>query len=156
MTLYQPFRQISRSIKIWRHRHKDPLRHMCPTRCSLSLCPIGHPHLPARTTVLWASIRISAPALRSQAGLISVPIAEQECVVMNRVTSLCLLLIFPALFGVQSWAQDSAPHVEGARARPAITSPPVALTPQRLFSAISISTPSDEACKFVELAIDKY
>src|SRR5258708_11959094 len=101
-------------------------------------------------------MRISAAALHSQAGLISVPFAEQECLVMNGVTVRCLLLIFPSLFGVQSWAQDAAPHVEEARARTTNTSPRVALAPQRLFGAIPISTHSDEARKFVELAIDKY
>jgi hypothetical protein len=75
---------------------------------------------------------------------------------MNRVTARYLLLISPSLFGVQSWAQDAAPHVEEARARTATASSHVALVPQRLFGAIPISTHSDEARKFVELAIDKY
>jgi tetratricopeptide (TPR) repeat protein len=75
---------------------------------------------------------------------------------MNRVTARCLLLIFPSLFGVQSWAQEPAPLVKEARARTATTSPHVALVPKRLFGAIPISTHSDEARKFVELAIDKY
>jgi tetratricopeptide (TPR) repeat protein len=75
---------------------------------------------------------------------------------MNRVTARCLLLIFPSLFGDQSWAQDPASLVKEARARTATTSPHVALVPQRLFGAIPISTHSDEARKFVELAIDKY
>jgi len=75
---------------------------------------------------------------------------------MNRVTARCLLLIFPSLFGVQSWAQDTAPHVKEVRARAATASPHVPLAPQRLFRAIPISTHSDEARKFVELAIDKY
>lgn len=75
---------------------------------------------------------------------------------MNRVTARCLLLIFPSLFGVQSWAQDAAPHVEEARARTATASSHVALVTLRLFGAIPISTHSDEARKFLELAIDKY
>jgi tetratricopeptide (TPR) repeat protein len=75
---------------------------------------------------------------------------------MNRVTARCLLLIFPSLFGVQSWAQDAAPHVEQARTRTPTASPHVALVPQRLFGAIPVSTHSDEARKFVELAVDKY
>jgi tetratricopeptide (TPR) repeat protein len=75
---------------------------------------------------------------------------------MNRVTARCLLLIFPSVFGVQSWAQDAAPHVEQARTRTPTASPHVALVPQRLFGAIPISTHSDAARKFVELAVDKY
>jgi tetratricopeptide (TPR) repeat protein len=75
---------------------------------------------------------------------------------MNRVTARCLLLIFLYLFGVQSWAQDAAPVVKEARARTVTTSPHIALVPLRLFGAIPISTHSDEARKFVELAIDKY
>ena len=75
---------------------------------------------------------------------------------MNRVTARCLLLIFPSLFGVQSWAQDAAPVVEAMGTPTEITSLHVALVPQRLFSAIPISTHSDEARKFIELAIDKY
>jgi tetratricopeptide (TPR) repeat protein len=75
---------------------------------------------------------------------------------MNRVTARCLLLIFLSFFGVQSWAQDAAPHVEEAKTRTPTASAHVALVPQRLFGAIPISTRSDEARKFVELAIDKY
>ena len=75
---------------------------------------------------------------------------------MNRVTAHCLLLILPSLFGVPSWAQDAAPLVKEARARTVTASPHVALVPQHLFGAIPISTHSDEARKFVELAIDKY
>lgn len=69
---------------------------------------------------------------------------------MIRVAARCLLLIFPFLIAVQSWGQDAAPLVEGVRA------PHSALVPQRLFGAIPVSTHSDEARKFVELAIDKY
>jgi tetratricopeptide (TPR) repeat protein len=75
---------------------------------------------------------------------------------MNRVNVCYLLLIFPSLFGVQSWAQDATPIVEEAKARIATNSPHVALVPQRLFGGIPISTHSDEARKFLELAIDKY
>jgi tetratricopeptide (TPR) repeat protein len=75
---------------------------------------------------------------------------------MNVVTVRSLLLIFLSPFGVQSWAQDAAPLVKEARARTSTTSSHVALVPLRLFGAIPISTHSDEARKFVELAIDKY
>jgi tetratricopeptide (TPR) repeat protein len=75
---------------------------------------------------------------------------------MNRVTVRCLLLMFPSLFAVHSWAQDASPVVEEVKARTGTTSPHVALVPQRLFGAIPISTHSDQARKFVELAIDKY
>src|SRR6266478_3120774 len=156
MTLHQPFRQISRSINVWRHRDKDLLCSLCLTRCSPFLWPIGRPLYLRATPVLWASIRILGLALSSQPGLIEVPIAEQECLVMNRIIASCLLLIFASLFAVQSWAQDAAPVVEAMGTPTEITSLHVALVPQRLFSAIPISTHSDEARKFIELAIDKY
>jgi tetratricopeptide (TPR) repeat protein len=75
---------------------------------------------------------------------------------MNRVIAHCLLLLLPSFYAVNSWAQDSAPVAEAMTTRTGATSPHVAPVPQHLFGGIPISTHSDEARKFVELAIDKY
>src|SRR5437879_6435549 len=76
---------------------------------------------------------------------------------MNRFSARVLLLIFPSLLGVPVWAQTSAPHVEVAKARSRSSAAKVAPIPrQQLFGAIPLSTHSEQARKFVEIALDRY
>ena len=75
---------------------------------------------------------------------------------MNRIPARFFLLIFPALFSLTAAAQTPAPHVEEASERSASGAPRVAPVAQQLFGSIALSTRSEEARKFLELALDKY
>jgi predicted Zn-dependent protease len=76
---------------------------------------------------------------------------------MNRFSARVLLLIFPSLLGCPAWAQTSAPHVEVAKARSKSSAAKVApIARQQLFGSIPVSTRSEQARKFVEIALDKY
>jgi len=75
---------------------------------------------------------------------------------MNRIPARFFLLIFPALFSFSVAAQTPAGHVEKASDRSAGGTPRVAPVAQQLFGSIALSTRSEEARKFVELAVDKY
>ncbi|HEV2197188.1 MAG TPA: hypothetical protein VGR55_16510 [Candidatus Acidoferrum sp.] len=74
---------------------------------------------------------------------------------MVRFAARWFLLIFPAFFASGAWAQTPSTHVETASHREARTSP-VAPLSQQLFGAIPLSTKSEDARKFLELAWDKY
>jgi tetratricopeptide (TPR) repeat protein len=75
---------------------------------------------------------------------------------MARFAARWFLLIFPAFFGTSAWAQIAPSHLEQTSSRAAAKKPPVAPLSQHLFGSIPISTKSAEACKFLELAWDKY
>jgi tetratricopeptide (TPR) repeat protein len=76
---------------------------------------------------------------------------------MNRFSARVLLLIFPSLLGCPAWAQTSAPHVQVAKARSKSSASKVApIARQQLFGSIPVSTRSEQARKFVEIALDKY
>jgi tetratricopeptide (TPR) repeat protein len=76
---------------------------------------------------------------------------------MNRFSARVLLLIFPSMLGYPAWAQTSAPHVEAAKARSKSSAANVApITRQQLFGSIPVSTRSEQARKFVEIALDRY
>jgi tetratricopeptide (TPR) repeat protein len=76
---------------------------------------------------------------------------------MNRFSARVLLLIFPSLLGYPAWAQTPAPHVEVARARSKSSAAKVApIAKQQLFGSIPLSTHSEQARKFVEIALDRY
>ncbi len=75
---------------------------------------------------------------------------------MKRFAARFFLLIFPSLLGASAWAQTSSPHLEEAASRATTKSSAVAPIPQQLFGAIALTTHSEEARKFLELAIDKY
>jgi tetratricopeptide (TPR) repeat protein len=75
---------------------------------------------------------------------------------MNRFLAHFVVLIFASRFAVTGWAQTPAPIAGELAARSAQTAVPVAPVPQQLFGTIPLSTQSEEARKFVELALDKY
>jgi tetratricopeptide (TPR) repeat protein len=75
---------------------------------------------------------------------------------MKRFAARFFLLIFPSLLGVSAWAQTSSPHLEEAASRATSKSSALAPVPQQLFGAIALTTHSEEARKFLELAVDKY
>ena len=75
---------------------------------------------------------------------------------MSRLFVRFLLAGLACSFGAQAWAQTAAPHVEEATARAAKGHPRVAPAPQQLFGGIPLATRSEDARKFVELALDKY
>jgi tetratricopeptide (TPR) repeat protein len=75
---------------------------------------------------------------------------------MKRFAARFFLLIFPSLLGVSAWAQTSSPHLEEAASRTTTKAPAIAPVPQQLFGAIALTTHSEEARKFLELAVDKY
>ena len=75
---------------------------------------------------------------------------------MNRIPARFFLLIFPALFSMSAAAQTPSPHVEEASDRSASSAPRVAPVAQQLYGSIALSTRSEEARKFIELALDKY
>src|SRR6266403_1622452 len=76
---------------------------------------------------------------------------------MNRFSARVLLLFFPSLLGSPAWAQTTAPHVEVAKARTKSSAAKVApITRQQLFGTIPVSTRSEQARRFVEIALDKY
>jgi tetratricopeptide (TPR) repeat protein len=75
--------------------------------------------------------------------------------VMKVLSVGCFLLVFSSLFGALSGAQT--PDWQAKRpARPAAASSRLAPAQLKLFDSIPLSTHSDEARKYVELAIDKY
>jgi predicted Zn-dependent protease len=76
---------------------------------------------------------------------------------MNRFLAFVFLLVFPSLFAVQAWGQESAPRLQETTARTA-EAPARAAPASRnlLFGTISVSTHSDEARQSLELALDKY
>ncbi len=74
---------------------------------------------------------------------------------MKFLSAVCFLLLISSLFGAASGAQAPDWQVE-ISARPAAAAPRVVPVPLRLFEAIPLATHSEEACKYVELAIDKY
>jgi predicted Zn-dependent protease len=65
-------------------------------------------------------------------------------------------LIFPSLFACSTWAQAPAPHIEKAADRADSAAPRVAAVGQQLFGSIPLSTHSEQARHFLELAVDKY
>ena len=65
------------------------------------------------------------------------------------------LLVFTLVAGQGLRAQDHPPRVEEAKSRPA-AAPHVVNVPLLLFGTIPISTRSQEARKYAELAVDKY
>ncbi len=75
---------------------------------------------------------------------------------MARFAARFFLLIFPALFSVDVWAQSPAPRVSPASDHAATHTPPIAPLPQQLFGAIPLSTKSEEARQALELAWDNY
>lgn len=75
---------------------------------------------------------------------------------MNRFAARFYLLIFPALFTAGAWAQAPSPHVEKASDRHDSSAAPVAGIGQQLFGSIPLSTHSEQARQFLELAVDKY
>jgi tetratricopeptide (TPR) repeat protein len=75
---------------------------------------------------------------------------------MNRFAARFFLLISPSLFAASAWAQTSAAHVEETAERTSAKAPAIAAVPQQLFGTIALSTRSEEARKFVELAINQY
>jgi tetratricopeptide (TPR) repeat protein len=75
---------------------------------------------------------------------------------MNRFAARWFLLLFPSFFAVSAWAQTSAARVEETVARSGEKTAAIAPVPQQLFGAITLSTRSEEARKFLELAINKY
>jgi tetratricopeptide (TPR) repeat protein len=75
---------------------------------------------------------------------------------MNRSLARFLLVGLACSFTAQAWAQTSAPHLEEATSRAAKSASRVAPIPQHLFGGIPLATRSEEARKFVELALDKY
>jgi tetratricopeptide (TPR) repeat protein len=75
---------------------------------------------------------------------------------MNRFAARFFLLVIPAFFAASAWGQTSAAHVEETAERSAGKTAAIAPLPQQLFGAITLSTRSEEAGKFLELAINKY
>src|SRR5271168_113612 len=75
---------------------------------------------------------------------------------MNRFFARFLLVGLACSFGTLAWAQTSAPRVEQATARATKGASRVAPIPQHLFGGIPLATRSEDARKFVELALDKY
>jgi tetratricopeptide (TPR) repeat protein len=75
---------------------------------------------------------------------------------MNRLAARFFLLIFPSLFAASAWAQTAAARVEVTAERSGAKPAGIAPVSQQLFGTISLSTRSEEARKFVELAINKY
>ena len=75
---------------------------------------------------------------------------------MNRMSQRSLALIFPLLFAVPGMqAQIQPPHVQQAKSR-AAGAPRLTPVPMLVFGAIPVSTRSQEARKFADLALDKY
>ena len=75
---------------------------------------------------------------------------------MHRFAAGWFLLVFPSFFAASAWAQSSAARVEETAARAEKKAPAIAPLPQQLFGAVALSTRSEEARKFLELAINKY
>ena len=75
---------------------------------------------------------------------------------MNRIPARFFLLIFVALFSRNGAAQTPASRVEKAAERTASGTPRVSPAAQQLFGSIALSTRSEEARRFIELALDKY
>jgi tetratricopeptide (TPR) repeat protein len=75
---------------------------------------------------------------------------------MNRFAARFFLLIFPALFTSAVWAQVPSPHVEKAADRRDSNATPITGLGQQLFGSIPLSTHSEQARHFLELAVDKY
>jgi tetratricopeptide (TPR) repeat protein len=75
---------------------------------------------------------------------------------MNRFAARFLLLIFTLLSAANTWAQTSVARVEETAERTSAKTPGIAPVSQQLFGTVSLSTRSEEARKFVELAINKY
>ena len=74
---------------------------------------------------------------------------------MKVLSAGCFLLLFSSLFGGLARAQAPDRQVD-ISARPAAAPSRVVPAPLRLFEAIPIATHSNEARKYVELAVDKY
>jgi tetratricopeptide (TPR) repeat protein len=75
---------------------------------------------------------------------------------MNCFAARFFLLIFPSLFAASAWAQTSAAHIAETAEHSGVKPAGIATASQQLFGTIALSTRSEEARKFVELAIDKY
>jgi tetratricopeptide (TPR) repeat protein len=75
---------------------------------------------------------------------------------MNRLPLPSLLLLFVSLFAMRAGAQPHTPQVQGSPAQSEYRASRVASTSQELFDTIPVSTHSEEARKYVELAVDKY
>ncbi|HUC55276.1 MAG TPA: tetratricopeptide repeat protein [Candidatus Cybelea sp.] len=75
---------------------------------------------------------------------------------MHRFTARFCLLIFPSLAGTVAWAQAPSPRFATASGRAGNSARPPAGAPQQLFGSIPLSTHSEQARHFLELAVDKY
>lgn len=75
---------------------------------------------------------------------------------MIRFAARFLLLLFPSLLGASAWAQSSAARVEETAARTDAKATAIVPVSQQLFGAITLSTRSEDARKFLELAINQY
>jgi tetratricopeptide (TPR) repeat protein len=75
---------------------------------------------------------------------------------MNRFAARWFLLIFPSFFAANAWAQTPVARVEETAARSSEKASRVAPVSQQLFGSVPLSTRSEEARKFMELAWDKY
>jgi tetratricopeptide (TPR) repeat protein len=77
---------------------------------------------------------------------------------MNRFVTRWLLLIFPSLFAIPAWAQNSASHLEPTTSRKAEAAPATVLpgTRLKLYGNLPLSTRSTEARRLIELSLDKY
>jgi tetratricopeptide (TPR) repeat protein len=71
---------------------------------------------------------------------------------MNCLSAGCLFILFSSLITAQVGAQAQTPQFRGSSAG----SPKAAPHFQKLFNSIPVSTHSEEAHKYLELAIDKY
>jgi tetratricopeptide (TPR) repeat protein len=71
---------------------------------------------------------------------------------MNCLLASCLLILFSPLITVQVGTQARTPQLEASSAG----SPKAAAASRKLFNSIPISTQSEEAQRYLELAIDKY
>ena len=77
---------------------------------------------------------------------------------MNRFVTRWLLLIFPSLFAIPAWSQNSASHLEPTASRKAEAAPAAVLpgTKLKLYGNLPLSTRSVEARRLIELSLDKY
>jgi tetratricopeptide (TPR) repeat protein len=75
---------------------------------------------------------------------------------MNRFLAHFFLLIFASLFAAAGWAQTPTSVAAELAARSVEKAQRAGPVPQQLFGTIPLSTESEEARKFVELALDKY
>jgi tetratricopeptide (TPR) repeat protein len=75
---------------------------------------------------------------------------------MNRFAARWFLFLFSSFLAASAWAQTTTSRVEETAARSSEKTARIAPVPQQLFGSVSLSTRSEEARKFMELAWDKY